>query len=276
MLAELEEEVADNPAVKVQWEEYLERYDPVEETQLRMCQTLTRLPSVWEEHQEVDEDGVLQMFYVNVETGECRYETDDAQRDTNLLKDVLDNYRGEGDWGGADEDEDDEYAPDLDDACVALAAKLKQGKAANWGDGDWFGAEENDDDFYEPGLEDAFTLLSTLLRGDGGDWAGADADEDDSYSPDGLPPEAVQALALLDRVAKQRRKNIRVERAKRDQEDAHDPDQARAPARTRGTQRAAAALARTPRHAVPSSSPQTAQDVRPRPHRRARSRPPAL
>ena len=37
---------------------------------------LLRLPSVWEMETEIDDDGLLQQFYINVETGEVRMNRD--------------------------------------------------------------------------------------------------------------------------------------------------------------------------------------------------------
>ena len=213
-LAELEAKLISDEGAELhmvsraKWESFLMDKDQTEEFEirsLRAMQELVRLPSVWEEMQEHDEEGVLTMTYINVETGEVRYE----QAEGDVLRAVLDDYRGEGDWAGADEDADDDYVPDLDAQCDRFAAKLRAGKVGEWGEGDWLGADEDADDDYEPGLEDAFTLLDGLLRKGTGDWLGADEDEDDAYDPEAVDA----ALGLLDRYAKkQRRKNLRVQR----------------------------------------------------------------
>ena len=112
--------------LRERWESYLKQFDDGHETSIRLERQLMRLPSVWEEQQEVDEDGILRTFYINVETGDVKARgppaallarppavgatrsrrpgplslaaqmADDDLQEKSRLLDKNDDYRGEG------------------------------------------------------------------------------------------------------------------------------------------------------------------------------------
>ena len=200
----------------------MKQFDDGHETSIRLERSLMRLPSVWEEQQEVDEDGILRTFYINVETGDVKARgppaallarlpavgatrsrrhgplplaaqmADDDLQETSRLLDKLDDYRGKG-------------APPHPRSARLSAVPLMDlashdpGTADRMtGAEDWGGAVPDDDDGYTYDLDIDCDILAKRF-GSGGYPGSSMRDENDEYAPD----DSSDPLGLLGRRLRQ-------------------------------------------------------------------------